>query len=342
MPGWFEAISRDAWRDAARLGLQSGVAAGTAFLAASLLGDLEAFLVIMMAVTSLQSSVGATMGQAVMRLQSALAGSLLGLACLALLPEGWGTAAALAVALFVVGAASSLRPAWALAVVPVVGMSLGDRGSLVHTATVSSAGILLGAAIGVLVSLLVWPDRAEARFERHFRHALRAVATRLSDAIAATMEPGHEPRVAAHVSAWNEAAWLAQEALVAAKFVDRDGMQRRLDALRGLHDSIVILDRAAEVQTPPLSVQVLRDRVGVLRRDACDVLEGMANGARRVDRRIGAIDATLGELRQALDEEDPAAPEHEVHSTVAFGLQEVRRTLAALIEAQDGVGGARG
>ena len=47
----------------------------------------------------------------------------------------------------------------------------------------SGLGILLGAVISLLVSFLVWPDRAEARFERHFRDALRATARRLDDAL---------------------------------------------------------------------------------------------------------------------------------------------------------------
>ncbi|CAA9414958.1 MAG: hypothetical protein AVDCRST_MAG15-1828 [uncultured Rubellimicrobium sp.] len=333
----FMAIHGEAWRDAARLGLQSAVAAAAAYAAATWL-ELEEFLVVMMAVTSLQRTVGGTIGQAVIRLQSALAGSLLGLVCLLLLPEGWGTAVALAVALFVVGASMTLRPNWSLAVVPAVGMSLGGTdGGVVETAAVTSLGIVVGALIGVVVSLLVWSDRAEARFERQFRAALRAAATRLSDAVEATLEAGHEPRVPEHVGAWNEAVWLAQESLSDARFVDSGGMQRRLDALRELHESIVILDRAAEVESPPPSVEVMRDQVHALRRDTCAVLTGMAEG-RDAGGRMGAIDATLGELRRRLDEEDPHSPEHEVHAAVAFGLREVRRTLAALVEVQGGGG----
>jgi uncharacterized membrane protein YccC len=333
-------LSRDAWRDAARLGLQSGVAGAASFLAAEALGLEDAFLVIMMAVTSLQRSVGGTLGEAGMRLQSALAGSGLGLLALLFVPEGWGVAGALGVALAAVGAGAALRPAWALGVVPAVGMSLGDRGDLLGTAVTTSIGIALGALVGTLVSLLVWPDRAEARFERHFRQALRAVADRLSDAVAATVEPGRTPRVPEHVSAWGEAVWLAAEALASARFVDREGFGRRLDALRELHESVVILDRAAEAETPPAAAAALAPQVEALRRDACAVLTHMeerrAAGDREPAGRIEAIDATLERLRAAVAGEDPGAPEHEVHGAVAFGLREVRRTLAALVEAQRG------
>ncbi|TNC59695.1 hypothetical protein [Rubellimicrobium roseum] len=336
MPDRLFRISRDTWRDASRLGVQSGVAAAVAYVGAITLGDLEAFLVIMMAVTSLQRTVGGTIGQALMRMQSALAGSLLGLLCLVLLPEGWGTAVALAGALCVVGVASVLQPAWQLAVVPAVGMSLGDRGDLLQTALVSTAGILMGAAIGTLVSLLVWPDRAEARFDRHYRRALKATATRLSDAVQATVEEGRTPRVAEHVSAWNEAVWLAQEALEESRFVDRGLMQRRLDALRDLHESVAILDRAAEAESPPMSVESMVGEVSALRRNACAVLTGMAEGRRQKDERIKAMDAALEHLRQVLKNESPTAKGHELHSAVAFGLREVRRTLAALAELEAG------
>jgi uncharacterized membrane protein YgaE (UPF0421/DUF939 family) len=130
MWGWVGAIHRDSWRDAARLGLQSAAAAAVAWLAAEWSGDLEHFLVIMMAVTSLQVSVGGTLGQAMIRLESAVAGSVLGFAALLVVPGGWGTAVALGIALFAVGAAMVLRPSWQLAVVPAVGMALEGRADL--------------------------------------------------------------------------------------------------------------------------------------------------------------------------------------------------------------------
>lgn len=334
MLDWLRHLHRDEWRDALRLGLQSAVAAALAWLAAEGSGDLEHFLVIMMAVTSLQRTVGGTIGQALMRLQSAVAGSVIGFLALALLPAGWGTAVALGAALFVVGVVTALRSSWQLAVVPAVGMSLEGKTDLLHTAVVSSGGIFLGAAIGTAVSLLLWPERAEARFERHFARALRATATRLTDAVEATLEPGRAPRVAEHVTAWEEAVWLAAEALSEARFVDRAAFERRLAALRDLKDSVVILDRAAEAADPPLSPGPMRDQVARLRREACAALLGLSEG-RREGARMAEIDALLAGMRTALEAEDARAPGHELHAAVAFGLREVRRTLLALARAQD-------
>jgi uncharacterized membrane protein YgaE (UPF0421/DUF939 family) len=85
--GRLRGIHGDAWRDAARLGLQSAVAAAASYLLALALNDVDPFLVIMMAVTSLPAVRGGTMGQALIRFQSAVAGSLIGFLCLALLPR---------------------------------------------------------------------------------------------------------------------------------------------------------------------------------------------------------------------------------------------------------------
>ncbi len=328
-------VGREGWRDALRLGLQSGVAAAASWAGAEAL-ELEHFLVVMMAVTSLQRSVGGTIGQAMVRLQSAVAGSLIGFLCLAALPAGWGTAVALGVALFVVGVATTLRSSWQLAVVPAVGMSLEGQGSLLDTAGTTTLGIVLGAAVGTLVSLLVWPDRAEARFDRQWRRALRACAARLSDAVEATLEEGRTPRVPEHLGAWNEAVWLAAEALGEARFVDRAGMERRLEALRELNDSVVILDRAAEAADPPLSVEAMRGQVGGLRREACAVLTGLADGTPGAGARVEGMERTLAQMRAGIEAEDPREPEHELHAAVAFGLREVRRTLDALVAAVEG------
>ena len=95
MLGWLREIHREGWRDAARLGMQAGVAGAVAYLVARWLGFVDPFLVIMMAVTGIERSIGGTLGQLMIRLQSALVGSLLVLACLFLLSHGLGTAVAL-------------------------------------------------------------------------------------------------------------------------------------------------------------------------------------------------------------------------------------------------------
>lgn len=334
MIGRLTNIPRDTLRDALRRGVQSALAAVGTYAAMGVLGLGEVYIAILGAVLILQPSVGGTMGTALTRLQATLVGSLLGLACIYLLPGGWGTPAALAASMLVVGGFAGLRSDWTYGAVAAVGIALAPSEDLLSTAWSRGLGLMVGGAVGVLVSLLAWPDRAESRFERHLRAALRATATRLTDAVDATMTEGRDAAPSDHVSAYHKAVGLAQEAVEAAKLVDRGGMRRRLEALRRLYNSVIILDRAAEADAPPLAgAEELRRHVGRLRQDACEVLTALAESGKGPDRRIDRIDATLADLQAALAQDDPASELHRSRNAVAFGLHEVRRALADLLAA---------
>lgn len=332
-------VSAGTLRDTLRRGLQSAIAATATFAAMQVLGLEEEYIAILGAVLILQPSVGGTMGAALSRLQATLVGSLLGLACIFLLPDRWGTSAALALSMMVVGGFAGLRSDWTYGAVAAVGIALAPADAPLATAWSRGLGLLVGAGVGVLVSLLVWPDRAEARFERHLRAALRATATRLSDAIDAAMTTGREAAPPDHVAAYHKALGLAQEALEATKLVERAGMQRRLEALRRLYNSVIILDRAAESGEPPLAGSEEPSRlVGALREDACNILTGLAESRGEPDRQTRGIDEELARLRAALAQDDPSSESHLSRDAVAFGLREVRRTLADLLEAWKGAG----
>lgn len=337
MSWWPKGITRDARRDALRHGAQSALAAVATYGLMRLLDLGEVYIAILSAVLILQPSIGGTMGAALSRLQATVVGSLLGLACLILLPEAWGTTAALAVSMLVVGGAAGLRSDWTYGAVAAVAIALAPSGDALDTTGARGLAIVLGAGVGVLVSLLVWPDRAESRFERHFRTALKATATRLTDAVEATLHEGRPAAPPDHVSAYHGAVQNAQEAIDAAKLVDREGMRRRLDALRLLYNSIIILDRAAEAEAPPeAGAGRLREEVDALRRDACEVLTSLAEGDRTPGPGIRRMDRALGALHDSLASDDPASDRYRTRAALAFGLQEVRRTLAALVEAQLG------
>ena len=327
-----KAIPQANWRDALRRGLQSALAAVAAYMAIRALGYGSEFLAILAAVLILQPSVGGTMGTAWTRLQATLVGSLLAFLSLALLPEGWGTAAALAVAMMVIGVAAGLRSGWSYGAVAATAMALAPDGEILETALERGAGIAVGAAVGVAVSLLVWPDRAEARFERHLRAAMRAAATRFGDAVEANLESGREAAPEDHVAAYEKAIGLAREALEAARFVDRAEMEKRLRAVRRLYNSVIILDRAAG-GAPLAGAEALGEPVDLLRRHACEVLKALAEGKAEGTDRIEAMEATLERLREEVAQDEADARLHRGRSVVAFGMDEVRRSLLALVEA---------
>ena len=250
--GKFIRLARSDGRDMLRRAVQSALAGVATYLLMSRLNPEEAFLAILSAVLIIQPSVGGTMGAAWTRLQATLTGSLISLGCVTLLPDVWGTSTALALSLLVVGGIAGLRPDWTYGAVAAVAIALAREAEALETAGARALAIGLGAALGVFVSLLIWPDRAESRFDRHFRNALRATATRLDDALEAATREGGEAAPPDHVSDYHKALQQAEEALGAVKLVDCAEMQSRLDALRRLYNSIIILDRAAESSVAPI------------------------------------------------------------------------------------------
>lgn len=110
-------------------------------------------------------------------------------------------------------------------------------------------------------------------------------------------------------------------------------MQRRLEALRRLYNSVIILDRAAEADAAPFSGNSdLKENVSTLRRETCDVLTALAEGKNKPDSRTPEIDEALKRLKGALAGHDPATDLHQSRAALAFGLQEVRKDVAELVE----------
>ncbi len=316
-----------------RRAAQSAVAASAAFLIMQALGIQEMFLGVISAVLIITPSVGGTMGAAFTRLQATAVGSLISLVCLLVLPDRWSTAAALALSMLFVGGIAAIRPDWSYGAVAAIGIALPGEMGIVETASARALAIAVGATTGVLVSLLVWPDRAESRFARHFRAALRASATRLGDALEATAAERDDAAPPDHVAAYHKAVQDAQEALGAVKLADRAGMQRHLDALRRLYDSVIILDRAAEADIVSTSTNDdLVKAIDQMRRNTCDVLNALAKGEPVTDQRTRQIDDTLERLEDAKFDDKPSAKLHRNRDTLSFALREVRQALSNLIE----------
>ncbi len=161
MLGWLQGVPRDAWRDALRLGAQSSAAATLAYLVAEWL-ELEHFLVIMMAVTALKRSVGGTMGQSLVRFESAVVGSVLGFLAVLVVPPAWGTAPAIAIALFAAAMASVLgRSDRVLALLAVAVAALSAVVVLARSGSESATATILwhlgvGAVLLAGLAWLVW------------------------------------------------------------------------------------------------------------------------------------------------------------------------------------------
>lgn len=232
-------------RDALRLGLQSAVAAAAFFIVHRSLGWSEAFVGVLSAVLIVQPSVGSTINAGLNRFLATLLGSSIGVICLLILPQGYGTAAALAVCMFAVNTVAGFKPDWRYGVVAAVAISMGGEGDAAQIAIDRSIAIGLGVAIGLITSLTIWPDSAKKRTTRHLRTALGAIANRV-DHVILQLTKTDAKAPSDGQDAYHRAISDAQDALGGIRGDDKSRYSEACGLIQHLYTSIILLKRAAE------------------------------------------------------------------------------------------------
>jgi uncharacterized membrane protein YccC len=322
-------------RDGLRFALQTAVAAVVIYLTLRMVGlQGQVFVGILSAVYIVQPSIGGTMNAARTRLVATVVGSAIGLACLFAMPAGWGTATAIFVTMLILNSMAALKPEWMYGTVAAVALSLNAEGDLVTVALERCAAIGLGAGLGLLTTVVIWPDSARERFERHMDAALRAIRKALAHvADKATIEDpegGIDGRAEAR-----DALGDAREALDALRASDAASRTKRVDAARDLLDGIALLDRVT-TRTGDLSgrgplsgsTETFRDEVG-------EILGRLAGGDRpRPDAR-GRLRAAREEVLETEDEVELSGMSGiDLAPVLAFALTQIEEAVGALLDAE--------
>lgn len=326
-------LSRMRRRDAARLAIQSAAAAAGMLLLMRSLGLAEEFVGILSAVLVVQPSIGNTLGAARDRIVATLVGSAIGIACLVLLPAGYGTAAALALSMLVINAIAALRPEWRYGTVAAVALALGSDGDAFETAKARALAIGIGAAVGAIATLVVWPDSAGKRARRHLRAALRATAKRLDAAVEGTrggdVDDGHEARKQYHDHLDD-----AREATDGIRFGDRESMINKVEKTERLYNSALILNRVAEeTDCATEGDEELARCVEEIREAACRATLALAGEDEDLDQHLETIRTELERARDSTTKSEIDPRRHVFRTALVFGLGEVLDSLEDLAEA---------
>lgn len=316
--------------DAARLALQSATAAAATFSLMQSLGLNEKFVAILSAVLVVQPSLGTTIGAAAERFAAALVGCAIGLTCLYLLPDGYGTAAALAISMFVMNAIAAFRPDWRYGVVAAVALSLGSESSAMLAATERSIAIGTGIAVGILVSLLVWPEKSETRVERHIRNALRAARDRLQKTLALTDGGDEEGNGNARRRFLRELS-AARETIKHIRFADSESFKSKVEAVERFQQGMTMLDRVAEGGAEITDVAgEVAERLTDFKTLSCKILEDIVSGSVTADERHAKLDRCLQTLRDLVSSDDTRGLSHVRRNALVFALGEVEWSLDRL------------
>lgn len=332
-------LSRSDAHDAARLGVQAAIAAAGTYVAMQLFGLSEYLLGIISAVFVVQRSLDNTLRQAVNRIEGAFLGSVIGIACLLLLPVAYGAAAALALSMLLLNAFAAFRPSWQHGAIAAVALSLRpDEGEAIETIVPRLSAIGIGVLVGAISAVVAWPETASARADKHLRRALIAIAGDLdttSRIISGDSENGNSDG-GSH-SPYHFAINQAEEAAGHIRFRNADALRRRIEHVERLYNSVVILNRVAEEGYESLSgVREYRADIDALREQACAATRELAGGAPDVAAKLAPLEEAFDRIYQAaLKRRAQSSSQHIVESGLLFGLHEIVLNLRALCAESD-------
>jgi uncharacterized membrane protein YccC len=328
--------------DTARLAIQSAVAAAAMFALMQVLGLPEKFVGVLSAVLVVQPSVGNTLGEAMNRVVATVVGSVIGIACLWLVPGGYGTAAALALAMLLFHTLTGLRPEWRYGVVAAIALALGSEQELLATAKDRALAIGLGALIGAMSSVLVWPDSASQRARRSQRLALRATVSRM-DAAVDSVEGDADPLDDDARRRYQTNIARARSAARGIRMANSAQVKSRIEWTERLYNSVLFLERVARsAQEGGNSLDPALDRrVDAVRSRVREVAEALCEGKPSPGGRLDEAREDLGQAvrsvsgAQGKQDEGDEGRRRVIESALVFALGEVEESLRQLVQACD-------
>lgn len=324
------------WKDAARLAIQSAVAAAAIFTIMQKFDLPEKFVGVLSAVLVVSPGIGSTLGQGKDRFLATLVGCVVGIVCLYLLPGGYGTAVALAVSMLVMNAIAGFFPDWRYGVVAAVALALGSDQDLWTVAKDRSISIGLGVVVGLLISVIVWPEKSSHRAEKFIRRAIESIIAYLEGSVADALEGREDDQQAELRGQFLTRIENAKNSADNVRIADNGALWDRIRATESTYHAVTILDRVRE---PDQDVEEafddrIKSQVKEIQELAAEILEEISeDGKTEADSQIEGIRSNIEDIRTAVfeNEETEGKAKTRQHALV-FAINEIEDGLTSLIE----------
>lgn len=327
--------------DVGRLALQSATSAIATFLAMTWFGMREIFVGILAAVMIIRPSIGSTLTQALDRTAATAVGSVIGVVSLLLLPENYETLVALGISMAVLNMVAGVRPAWRYGFVAAIALSLSPDGDILGAAVERLTSIGLGGVIGTVVSVVVWPNRAETRAIRQWRTALEACREAIGLEITdvgrgETDDEEHRElyrRYKANIASAREAAEVIRGR-------DETPYLDVIDATDRLWGSLDILRRVAThgdaLEHGTHEFEEVVEHFEVVSRAAVDAI--LSADTKAAEEHLQQLEELIGDARAIVRQHDSDPDDlHLRRRALVFGLEQVATDLSNVIETRGGI-----
>ena len=343
---------RRRWNGPLRLALRTTLAGVITFALGHVLKLPQAYWAVLTSVIVVQASVATSLKAVADRMLGTVAGAVWGVIITLVIPHHGPVAlgATLVVALAPLALMAALRPAFRVAPITAVIVLLSTTGvqlGPVHYALDRVLEIAVGCVVGLAVSVLVVPDRAQGLLADAGAEVIMALRALADVLFAELTRPTDAAAVGAAHSRLNQTLTRV-ETLV--DEVKRERAHRLSDApdaepfartLRRLRHDFTAISRAVAEPLPPSTLEHLSAAIGGLRGAITDYLTESAAAVRdrqpppvltAVDRALLAFRDAMDRLRQSGTLRQLAIEELERVLSLAFALQQLAIHLAELAE----------
>lgn len=290
----------------------------------------QRFLGVISAVLVLDPSRDATIGNAVQRIVATLIGTAVGGAGLLLAPTG--PMLSMLMVMLLMGAIAAIRPQWRYGLVAAAGIAIGSAdGDLLQISLDRTAAIFIGATIGIIAGLLIWPKSSQAYARQHLKDALEACNALLEHSIAQAVA-GDDPDLSKLHQTFRLKIERASEAAASVRLSKGNTKRHLVEAVHRterLWHALIILDRIGETKSEGAIVDEDQGRkVRELKAQCCKALSAL----QRLEPVEPACLERIEQSGRALDiaSAKADAPDRIERLGLAYGLREIVRNLGDL------------
>ncbi len=315
-------------KDILRLSLRSAVAAVVTYAVITQIRPGEAFLSILAAVLILDFHIGSTLTAARNRVMATLLGIILAVLLVWLLPHGWGTAAALALTMLVMNAIAAVKSEWRYGVVAAVSIALGAEANVIEISADRIIAIGTGAGIGVLVSLLVMPHKAEVRAKNYMRKAVMALSDRFTIVMHNTQsEDGKSPEYARKNFYSNMGG--ARNAAKNIKFYDSKNIGNAIDAIEKVYISVVMTDRISAKTKTEIGGELsgIRNNINEFMQTVTHILDKISKSEFDNEQEFDDLAAVISKIKNDIKFAENNPEILNMQHTFLFAIDEIRGNL---------------
>lgn len=323
-------ITRDASRDALRQALQSALAAATIFLIMKAFNLPETFLAVLSAVLVVDRSIGNTMSNAKGRVLATVVGSAIGFVFVSFIPFGYGTVVSLMVTMFVMNAIASFKPSWRYGVVAAVAISLGAESDALQISLDRLIAIGIGISVGLLVTAIVWPEKASTRAKKHLRKALNNACDRFKISLH-NIQSEDKDEADSIANDFYSNLGNTKEAAKTIKFGDQGHIKELIDATEKLYNSILILHRVEDSTETTLLDEgdESMKNASELNDQTCDIISSLINKNHVVDQKFKDMAALIERIKGNVLSHDDS--KNQIYRyTFVFAIEEIYESLDIL------------